>query len=75
MARKNWYEIFDRSTKDAHSWRKLSVSVRGISVLQDGTLENICVLFTIWTSVIRNHAFISFYNYFCPTIAVRECDK
>ena len=41
-----------------------------VPVLQDRSLERICVQLAMWTRVVTDHAFHGFDAYFCPAVAM-----
>lgn len=69
------YKILDGSPEYALSRRQLGAWVRGVSVLQYGSLECVSVEVTMWVCVVCDQPFDSFYPDLCPTVGMWEGNR
>ena len=63
-----WDEILDGASKDALSRRQLGAGVRGVAVLQYGSLECIGVEIAMWVCVVCDQPFDRFHTNLGPAV-------
>ena len=69
----NLDEVADGAIENAHGWEKVGVLIRGVSVLQHGTLKLVGVQRTLGSSVICYEALDRFDSNFRAAVGMWEC--